>query len=142
MLKVLIVEDDLMIADSAEDIIAENEDQVCGIARTVEAVAHARLHKPDLALVDLRLGKDALGTKVAAHLVPRGKLSILYAPGNTPKWSFLSPTAMPAFPSPIAPPTCYEASRSCTRSCTTARRFRRFRGDYRHCIRPLRKCRQ
>jgi hypothetical protein len=35
MLKVLIAEDDLMIADSAEEILVENEYQVCGIARTV-----------------------------------------------------------------------------------------------------------
>jgi response regulator of citrate/malate metabolism len=50
-LKVLIVEDDLMIADSAEDIIVDNGYQARGIARTVaEAVAPARLHKPDLAL--------------------------------------------------------------------------------------------
>jgi CheY-like chemotaxis protein len=79
MLKVLIVEDDLMIADSAEDIIVENGYQVCGIAR---AVAVAPLHKPDLVLVDLRLGDDELGTEVAAQLVPRGKLGILYATGN------------------------------------------------------------
>jgi len=31
----VVIEDDLMIADSAEDILAENEYQVCGIARTV-----------------------------------------------------------------------------------------------------------
>lgn len=83
MLKVLIVEDDLMIADSAADIIVENGYQVCGIARTVaEGVALARLHEPDLALVDLRLADDELGTEVAAQLAPRGKLGILYATGN------------------------------------------------------------
>jgi DNA-binding response OmpR family regulator len=83
MLTVLIVEDDLMIADSAADIILENGYQVCGIARTVaEGVALARLHEPDLALVDLRLADDELGTEVAAQLAPRGKLGILYATGN------------------------------------------------------------
>jgi CheY-like chemotaxis protein len=72
-----------MIADSAEDIIVENGYEVCGIARTVaEGVALARLHKPDLAIVDLRLADDELGTEVAAQLVPRGKLGILYATGN------------------------------------------------------------
>jgi hypothetical protein len=35
MLKVLIVEDDLMIADPAEDIIVENGYKVCGIAHTL-----------------------------------------------------------------------------------------------------------
>ena len=83
MLKVLIAEDDLMIADMTEEMLVECGYEVCGIARTVaEAVALARLHKPDLALVDLRLGDDELGTEVAAQLVPRGKLGILYATGN------------------------------------------------------------
>jgi DNA-binding NarL/FixJ family response regulator len=80
MLKVLIVEDDLMIADSAEDIIVESGYEVCGIARTVsEGVALARLHKPDLALVDLRLGGDELGTEVAAQLAPGAEV-----PGPAP----------------------------------------------------------
>jgi hypothetical protein len=35
MLKVVIAEDDLMIAELAEDILVETEYQVCGIARTV-----------------------------------------------------------------------------------------------------------
>jgi hypothetical protein len=40
-----------MIADPTKDIIVEIEYQARGIARTVaEAVALARLHKPDLAL--------------------------------------------------------------------------------------------
>lgn len=83
MRKVLIVEDDLMIADSAEDIIVENGYEVCGVARSVsEGLALARLHKPDLALVDLRLGGDELGTELAAQLAPLGKLGILYATGN------------------------------------------------------------
>ena len=83
MLKVLIAEDDLMIADMTEEMLVECGYEVCGIARTVaEAVALARLHKPDLALVDLRLGDDELGTEVAAQVVPRGKLGILYATGN------------------------------------------------------------
>jgi DNA-binding response OmpR family regulator len=83
MLKVLIVEDDLMIADTVADIIVKDGYEVCGIARTIaEGVALARLHEPDLALVDLRLADDELGTEVAAQLTPRGKLGILYATGN------------------------------------------------------------
>jgi len=39
VLKVLIAEDDLMIADLAEEILVDHGYQVCGIARTVsEAV--------------------------------------------------------------------------------------------------------
>jgi len=83
MLKILIVEDDLMIADMAEEILVDAGYEVCGIARTVdEGVSLARRHKPDLALIDLRLADGGLGTSMAAQLVPFGDLCILYATGN------------------------------------------------------------
>jgi hypothetical protein len=41
-------------------------------APVAEGLALARLHKPDLALVDPRLGGDELGTEVAAQLAPLG----------------------------------------------------------------------
>jgi DNA-binding response OmpR family regulator len=83
VLKVLIAEDDLMIADLAEEILVEAGYQVCGIARTVpEAVALARQHKPDLAVLDLRLANGGLGTEIAAELLPLGRLGVLYATGN------------------------------------------------------------
>jgi two-component system, response regulator PdtaR len=36
MLKVMIAEDDLMMADMLEDVLVEGGYEVCGIARTVE----------------------------------------------------------------------------------------------------------
>jgi DNA-binding response OmpR family regulator len=83
MLKVLIAEDDLMIADMAEESLVENGYEVCGIARTVaEAVALGRRHKPDLAVIDLRLADGGLGTEIAAQLGALGRLGVLYASGN------------------------------------------------------------
>jgi CheY-like chemotaxis protein len=83
VLKVLIAEDDLMIADLADEILVSGGYQVCGIARTVaEAVAMAQHHKPDLALLDLRLADGGLGTEIAAQLLPLGRLGVLYATGN------------------------------------------------------------
>ena len=56
---------------------------MCGIARTVaEAVALGRFHRPDLALIDLRLADGGLGTEVAAQLGTLGRLGVLYATGN------------------------------------------------------------
>ena len=85
MLKVLIVEDDLMIADLIEDILVDNGYEVCGIARTAdEAVALGRQHTPDLAILDLHLADGSLGTEVAAGLRDLPHLGILYATGNAP----------------------------------------------------------
>jgi DNA-binding response OmpR family regulator len=83
MLKVLIVEDDLMLADFSEEILVERGYEVCGIARTVaEAVALARHSAPDLVMLDLRLADGGLGTDVAAQLQPLCKPGILYVTGN------------------------------------------------------------
>lgn len=83
MLKVLIAEDDLMIADMAEELLVNDGYEVCGIARTVaEAVALGFRHKPDLAVIDLRLADGELGTQVAAQLGGLDRLGVLYATGN------------------------------------------------------------
>jgi DNA-binding response OmpR family regulator len=83
MLKVLIVEDDLMLADFAEEILVEHGYEVSGIARTVtEAVALARNSRPDLVILDLRLADGGLGTEVAAQLAPVDRPGILYVTGN------------------------------------------------------------
>jgi two-component system, response regulator PdtaR len=83
MLKVLIAEDDLMIADMAEETLVASGYEVCGIARTVaEAVALGWRHRPDLAVIDLRLADGGRGTEIAAQLRPLGRLGVLYASAN------------------------------------------------------------
>jgi ActR/RegA family two-component response regulator len=62
MLRVLIAEDDLMIADA----LTTNGYEVYGVASSVEgAVALGRLHRPDLAVIDMRL---ANGTEIVTQL--------------------------------------------------------------------------
>jgi DNA-binding response OmpR family regulator len=81
--KVLIAEDDLMIADTMEAALVGHGYQVCGIARTVaEAVALGKRHKPDLAILDARLADGERGSDVAAQLTGIAGLGILYASGN------------------------------------------------------------
>lgn len=83
MQRVLIVEDNVMIADMVEEVLLANGYEVCGIVDTAtQGVAICRQHKPDLAIIDLRLADGELGTDMAAQLVPFGKLGILYATGN------------------------------------------------------------
>jgi two-component sensor histidine kinase/putative methionine-R-sulfoxide reductase with GAF domain/DNA-binding NarL/FixJ family response regulator len=82
MLKVLIAENDLLMADMLEEIVTDAGFEVCGIARSVkDGIALGKLHKPDLALLDLRLTAGGLGTEIAARLDRTG-LGILYATGN------------------------------------------------------------
>jgi DNA-binding response OmpR family regulator len=83
MLKVLIAEDELMIADLLEETLITSGYEVCGIARTVdEAVALAKLHNPDLAVLDVRLAGGDRGPEIARRLSGRGTLGILYATGG------------------------------------------------------------
>ena len=83
-LKVLIVEDDFMIADMAEEFLIEHGFDVCGTAgRVEEAVALGQLHRPDFALLDCRLAEGGLGTEVATRLLALGDVGILYATGNS-----------------------------------------------------------
>ncbi len=86
MLKIMIAEDDLMIADSLEEMLTLNGYEVCGIARTVrEGVALGLLHRPDLAVLDLRLAEGGLGTEIALALKSAFRVGVLYATGNTAK---------------------------------------------------------
>ena len=90
-LKVLIAEDDFMIADMTEELLVAQGYEVCGIARTVgEAIALGQLHKPDLALIDHRLADNGLGTDVAAKLRLLSKIGILYVTGNNTQVAVLN----------------------------------------------------
>ena len=81
--KILIVEDDMMITEMLEGVLITAGYDVCGIARTVaEAVALVQQHKPDLAIVDVRVANDDLGTDIVVHLGGIGRLGVLYATGN------------------------------------------------------------
>lgn len=83
MLKVMIAEDDLLMADLLEEVLVDGGYQVCGIARTVEdGLELSRKHKPDLVVLDLRLANGGLGTDIAAGLDRHNRPGILYATGN------------------------------------------------------------
>jgi DNA-binding response OmpR family regulator len=83
VLKVLIVEDDFMIADMIEEVVMSNGYEVSGIASTVsEAVALGRAHRPDLAIIDMRLADGRLGTEIVSLLHDGPRIGILYASGN------------------------------------------------------------
>ena len=91
MLKVLIAEDELMIADLLEEGLVESGYEVCGIARTVDvAVALAELHKPDLAVFDVRLAGGGRGPEIVQRLGSAARFGILYTTGNIARQSTLT----------------------------------------------------
>lgn len=80
MRKVLIAEDELLIADQIEEILCASGYDVCGIARTVEeAVTLGELHKPNLAIIDVLLAKGGQGPEIARRLNGKANFGILYA---------------------------------------------------------------
>ena len=91
MLRVLIAEDDLMIAGLLEDVLTASGYEVCGIVGTIdEAVALGKLHKPDLAVLDFRLARDGRGPEIARRLNSRGKFGVLYVTGDYARFSNLT----------------------------------------------------
>jgi DNA-binding response OmpR family regulator len=83
VLKVMIAEDDLIIADMIEEALTSADYEVCGIARTVtEAVALGRVHCPDLAIIDMQLANGGFGTQIVAELHGGPRIGVLYSTGN------------------------------------------------------------
>lgn len=83
MIKVLIVENDAMIADYLEDVLNEAGYDVCGIAGDVDAaILLGKTCNPDLGLIDLRLADGRFGTEVAAALCALPGCGVLYSTGN------------------------------------------------------------
>jgi len=83
MLNVLVAEDDVMIADFIEEALISEGYEVWGVARTVpEAVRLGQLHRPDLAIIDIKLAEGGLGTEIIAQLLEGPRIGVLYASGN------------------------------------------------------------
>ena len=84
MHKVLIVEDDLMLAGTTEEVLVTHGYEVCGIACTLtQAVALGQYHLPGLAIIDVRIADGDSGFEVARQLASLAKPAILYVTGDT-----------------------------------------------------------
>jgi DNA-binding response OmpR family regulator len=83
MMSVLIVEDDLSIADMLQETLESQGFLVTGIARTVEdAIQAIERREPGFAIIDVHLAKGGLGIEVAAYLRDNTKTVILFSTGN------------------------------------------------------------
>jgi len=87
MLKILIVEDEALLAQTLKHLIELNPlYQVTGLAADLDgALASADAARPDLALVDLQLARGSTGFHVAVKLKERG-IPCLFTTGNAPSF--------------------------------------------------------
>jgi CheY-like chemotaxis protein len=85
-MQILVVEDDVMLADCLAEALVADGHVVCGVASTVaEAVALARLHHPDVAILDMQMRGKERGIDIADQLAESGDLGrtgILYVTGE------------------------------------------------------------
>jgi len=84
MRNVLIVEDDLTIADLLQEALEAEGFHVTGIACTInQAMQSAEQHRPDFAIIDIRLANGELGTVFGLHLRQTTTVKIMYSTGNS-----------------------------------------------------------
>ena len=85
-MKVIVAEDDIMLADFLADALADLGHEVSGVACDVAgAVVLARAHHPGVAILDMQLGRGELGTEIANRLSASNDLDgigILYVTGE------------------------------------------------------------
>jgi DNA-binding response OmpR family regulator len=94
ILRVLVIEDDALIASLLAETVEDLGHVVCAIAATeAEAVAHALTCEPDLMIVDAGLadgnGVSAVKTILRTHFVPH-----LFVTGNGREVKALHPDAV------------------------------------------------
>ena len=82
-MKVLLVEDDATTAELVQRGLTARGVDVCAVVATIEAaVAMARRHHPDLAVIDIHLEHGDLGTAIPS-LLPKGTpMGVLFASGT------------------------------------------------------------
>ena len=81
--RVLIVEDEALVALTLEDVLVEAGYVVCGIVdRPTQALEVARVLEPDIAIIDVRLADGGDGIILAELLAAELPVRILFATGN------------------------------------------------------------
>ena len=81
-LKVLIVEDEVLVALEIECIVEDLGHVACGIATSsTDAARIARVHKPEVALVDLHLADGLTGPAVGRDLAEAG-VKVVFVTAN------------------------------------------------------------
>jgi DNA-binding response OmpR family regulator len=93
-LRVLVVEDDAMISMLLAGLLGEMGHDVCAIEATeADAVSAAAQHRPDLMIVDARLG-DGSGVSAVEEILRTGFVPHLFMSGNVSRVMALRPGAV------------------------------------------------
>lgn len=82
-MQILIVEDDIMLADLLEESLQSFGHEVCGIASHVEdGISQIQRHRPQMVILDMHLSGE-LGSDVVAQLPSSdmGDMGVLYITG-------------------------------------------------------------
>jgi DNA-binding NtrC family response regulator len=80
-MKILIIEDEPIIAFDLENLVLDNGFEIAGSARTgIEAMFLAP--KADIALVDVQLADGATGPIIARQLIDRYGIEVIFMTGN------------------------------------------------------------
>lgn len=82
--RILIIEDDLLIATQIEATLTDSGFEIIGVARTgEEAIELAHRDPPDLAVVDIRLAGDRDGIDTALELFRRHGIRCIFASAHS-----------------------------------------------------------
>jgi DNA-binding NarL/FixJ family response regulator len=82
-MRVLIVEDEALVADYLEALVLSFGYEVCAIvASAPEAVENAAIHKPDVALMDIRLARGTSGIDAACEIYSSHGLRCIFLSAN------------------------------------------------------------
>jgi DNA-binding NtrC family response regulator len=97
-MKVLVVEDEPIIAFDLENLVLDNGFEIAGLART-EAEALALAPRADIALVDVQLADGPTGPQLARTLIDRYGIEVIFMTGN-PEMVANFPGAVRTVPKP------------------------------------------
>ena len=82
-MRILIVEDEAIFAMYLEMLVVELGHEVCAVAASArDAIVCASTHRPDVALMDIRLARQSSGVDAARELHARYGLRCIFLSGN------------------------------------------------------------
>lgn len=81
-LKIIVLEDDAVIAEAIAQALQDLGHEVCGLATSVwDMAALLAMHEPDLVTIDLNIGERHDGIGVATALQAGGPLAVVFITG-------------------------------------------------------------